>query len=134
MKKCLLYIVLFFSIHASMAQIGVVKLGRCDIGKDSVFVPDIAKAKTPLCPMPGPCNSNCAVYTFIGSGNWSIDGNWEAGVKPPAVLSGCVQIVINPIANHECVLNVPLQIIPPGASITVLSGKKLRVPGRLLRE
>lgn len=119
---------------ATHAQMGMVTLGSTNIGYDSLFVPDIAKARTPVCAAPGPCNSNCSVYTFIGNGNWSIDGNWMAGIKPPVQLSGCVQIVISPVAGGECLLNVPLQIIPAGASITVASGKRFRIPGLLLRQ
>lgn len=104
------------------------------IGGDSLRTYNIGKARTALCPTPGPCGANCSIYTFIGAGNWSIDGNWEAGIKPPASLLGCVQIVINPTGNNECLLNVPIQILPPGTSITVLAGKKFRIPGKLVRE
>ena len=132
MSKILTFLLLTLTIHESLrAQMGIVTIGNSSIGNDSVFVPAIGKATTPLCAVPGPCNSACAVYTFTGSGDWNIEGNWEGGVMPPEVLSGCSQIIINPSGTHECLLNIPLQIIPPGTSITVMTGKKFRIPGRL---
>ena len=135
MKKVILFTLSIFLFgKLPLAQIGLINIGSTSIGYDSLFVPTIGKAATPKCPLPGPCETGCAVYTFIGSGNWNIEGNWEGGIIPPIVLSGCTQIIINPAGTEECLLNIPLQIIPLGGSITIMAGKKFRIPGHLLRQ
>jgi len=116
------------------AQLGVSNIGKSTIGIDSLGFSAIGKAETQSCMLPGPCGSACAVYTFIGTGNWSIAGNWESNLIPPAVLTGCSQILINPAGTGECLLNIPLQIIPAGTGITVMPGKKFRVPGFLVKK
>ncbi len=70
-------------------------------------------------------------YTFVGNGNWSNPLNWLNNAVPPAVLPQGDQIVIYPLANGECVLNVP-QTVPSGSSIFVVAGKKLRIQGNFL--
>ena len=127
-------LLLVFFVTSMQAQLGVSNIGVTNIGYDSLFVPAIGKAYTAKCPLPGPCETGCAIYIFIGSGNWNIEGNWEGGLIPPIVLSGCTQIIINPVGTEECLLNIPIQIIPPGGSITIMSGKKFRIPGQLLRQ
>ena len=135
MLRCLLITLLLLMLSESIwAQIGVANIGSTSIGYDSLFVPAIGKASTLKCSVPGPCETACSIYTFIGSGNWNIEGNWEGGLMPPIVLSGCTQIIINPSGTEECLLNIPLQIIPMGASITIMAGKKFRIPGHLLRQ
>lgn len=75
------------------------------------------------------CNSTVPkVYTFIGNGNWSSAINWANGQVPPAVLPAGDQIVIYPLANGECVLNVN-QTISTTACLFVVSNKKFRVTG-----
>ena len=74
---------------------------------------------------------NVTGYTFIGNGNWNIATNWSNNSIPPAVLPSGSEILINPIAGGECVLNI-LQTISSGAKITVISGKKLKDLGYLL--
>ncbi|MEO5893135.1 MAG: cohesin domain-containing protein [Ferruginibacter sp.] len=71
------------------------------------------------------------VYNFTGAGNWDIAANWKDNAIPPAVLPTCSEIVINPSGTNESVLNVP-QTISSGAKMTVIAGKKLRVPGNLI--
>jgi len=133
MSRILCFLLLILTIHKSLqAQIGTATIGTASIGNDSLFVvTSIGKAKTPICPLPGPCESGCAIYTFTGSGDWNIEGNWEGGLIPPVTLSGCTQIIINPTGTEECLLNIPIQIIPAGTTITVMTGKKFRIPGRL---
>lgn len=127
--------ILFCSCSVSaFSQIGTSNPGRVVLAKDSFSTKQIGKANTTRCPLPGTCQSNCVVYTFIGTGNWSIEGNWEGGFMPPATLSGCVQIIINPKDNTECLMNIPLQQIPSGASIVVAAGKKFRIPGKLIQQ
>jgi YD repeat-containing protein len=69
-------------------------------------------------------------FVFTGTGNWSDAANWQNGQKPPTTLPSGYTIVINPAGSGECVLDVN-QTISTGASITVATGKKLRVPGNL---
>ena len=133
MKPLLLILLISFPLCA-LSQIGVSLPGSIELAKDSFSTKQIGKANTTRCLFPGACQSNCSVYTFIGTGNWSIEGNWEGGFMPPVTLSGCVQIIINPKDNTECLLNIPLQQIPAGAGITVAAGKRFRIPGRLTQQ
>lgn len=70
-------------------------------------------------------------YTFMGNGNWNVATNWSNNTIPPAVLPDGSEILINPVAGGECVLNIS-QTISAGSKITVLSGKKLTIPGDLI--
>jgi hypothetical protein len=80
------------------------------------------------------CNSTQPnVYTFVGSGNWNITANWLNGAVPPAVLPAPDQIIIYPLANSECVLNVS-QTLSSAGSLFVVTGKKLRITGNLTVE
>ncbi len=75
--------------------------------------------------------SALVVYTFTGNGNWNVAANWSNNTIPPSTLSGNgQQIVIDPVSNGECVLNVT-QTVSNGASISVNAGKKFRIPGLL---
>ncbi|HMO61764.1 MAG TPA: zinc-dependent metalloprotease family protein [Ferruginibacter sp.] len=69
-------------------------------------------------------------YTFTGNGNWNVAANWSNNTIPPANLPSGSEIIINHIAGGQCVLNVS-QTIGNGASLTVLTGKNLVVPGTL---
>ncbi|MBC7867478.1 MAG: hypothetical protein H7X88_08080, partial [Gloeobacteraceae cyanobacterium ES-bin-316] len=69
-------------------------------------------------------------YTFTGNGNWDIAANWAGGLIPPAVLPAGSTIVIDPIVNGECILNINQQVTN-GAYFNVLTGKKLLIPGNL---
>jgi hypothetical protein len=71
------------------------------------------------------------VYTFTGSGNWDVPGNWANNRIPPSTLPACSEIIIDPVGTTECVLTVT-QTIAPGARITVVTGKKFRIPGNLI--
>ncbi len=66
------------------------------------------------------------VYTFTGNGNWSVASNWSNNLIPPSVLKDIDQIIIDPVINGECILDVT-QTINTGANITVATGKKFRV-------
>jgi ferredoxin len=133
MIKLLVISLLFMTVpHLLPAQIGVSKIGISSIGADSLGIPAIGKAATAKCIAPGPCINSCPVYIFRGAGEWSIEGNWKDEIMPPVILTGCSQIVIDPVGNNECVLNVPMQTISPGTSITVMPGKRFRIPGQLV--
>jgi glycosidase len=66
------------------------------------------------------------VYVFNGSGNWNDAANWTYGLIPPASLSGSEEIIISPKTDGECLININ-RVISPGAKITVMAGKKLRI-------
>ena len=74
--------------------------------------------------------ASTTVYTFIGDGNWDVAANWSNNAIPPAVLPAFSEIIIDPIANGQCVLNIS-QTIAKDAIITVKTGKKMIVPGAL---
>ncbi len=77
------------------------------------------------------CNSTAPkLYTFVGNGNWSNAINWANGNVPPAILPAGDQIVIYPLANGECVLNVN-QTVSSAASLFVVANKKFRITGNL---
>lgn len=65
-------------------------------------------------------------YEFIGNGSWQTAANWRNGLIPPVILPSGSRITINPVAGGEAVLD-RAQTVSPGATITVLSGKNLRI-------
>lgn len=69
-------------------------------------------------------------YTFTGSGNWNIQSNWLNNSMPPSTLGPCGEIIVDPVAGQECILNVP-QTVMAGSKITVKLNKKFRVMGNL---
>lgn len=73
----------------------------------------------------------CVTYTFTGDGNWDTASNWAANTIPPAVLPAGSTIIIDPVANGECILNIAQQV-QTGAYFEVRSGKKLTVQGNLV--
>ncbi len=70
-------------------------------------------------------------YTFTGNGNWSVASNWKNGKLPPAVLSGNAIIIINPVTNGECVVDITQQVTN-GALFKISPGKKIRISGNLV--
>jgi len=70
------------------------------------------------------------IYTFTGNGNWNVASNWSGNTVPPSPLPANSSIVINHTAGGQCTLNVTQQI-SAGASIVVMTGKNLIVPGTL---
>lgn len=76
-------------------------------------------------------SSDGITYTFTGNGNWNQASNWSNNLIPPTPLPAKSAIVINNSAGGECLLNIAQQHISTGASLTVLPGKKLVVPGEL---
>lgn len=61
-------------------------------------------------------------FTFTGDGGWSIPGHWNNSLKPPALLPAGYSIIIDPIVNGQCILDVA-QHIATGATFTVMTGK-----------
>src|SRR5690606_38541629 len=72
----------------------------------------------------------CNTYTFTGNGNWTDASNWINNTIPPSILTAGSKIIIDPVNDGECILNVP-QTVSPGAYFIVEEGKKLLVQGNL---
>ncbi len=70
------------------------------------------------------------IYTFTGSGNFNVGGNWQNATPPPSKLQTGDEIIIDPTSG-ECILNVPLTIMK-GAKLTVAPGKKLILNGNVI--
>ena len=70
------------------------------------------------------------IYTFTGNGNWNVAANWSNNMMPPAVLSNGSEIIIDPPAGGQCILNIPYTI-NPGAKLTVMTGKHFVIQGNL---
>ncbi len=71
------------------------------------------------------------MFAFTGNGNWSDAANWSNGQVPAAVLPSDAIVVIEPVTNGECILNVPISILP-GAVISVQKGKRFTITGNLI--
>ncbi len=69
-------------------------------------------------------------YTFTGTGNWDVASNWSSNTIPPSTLPANSSIVINHTIGGQCILNIT-QHISAGATLTVMTGKNLVVPGAL---
>jgi hypothetical protein len=67
------------------------------------------------------------VYIFNGNGNWDDAANWLNNAIPPATLNPGNQIIIDPIASGECILNITYTV-SPGASFVVMAGKQFSIP------
>lgn len=65
-------------------------------------------------------------YTFTGNGNWNVASNWSNNAIPPSTLPAGAEIIIDPVANGECVLNT-IQTVSAGAKFTVRSNKNFRI-------
>jgi hypothetical protein len=68
------------------------------------------------------------IFEFTGAGNWDVPANWKNNFIPPNPLPVGFQILINPTGN--CILNVT-QVLAPGSTLTVISGKNFIVPGNI---
>lgn len=78
------------------------------------------------------CNSVAPkTYTFIGAGAWTSTVNWLNGEVPPATLPTGDQILIYPLGNNECNLNIT-QVIAAGARLDVVANKKFTITGNLV--
>ena len=67
-------------------------------------------------------------YTFTGNGNWDVAANWYNNEIPPATITGNANIIIDPSADGECVLNVQ-QYLTNGSTFNIMAGKKFKVLG-----
>jgi PKD repeat protein len=69
-------------------------------------------------------------YTFTGNGNWDDASNWSNNRIPPSPLPATNNIIINPAAGGECILNVQ-QTVNSGAGFTISTGRQLLIQGNL---
>ncbi|UEG48895.1 right-handed parallel beta-helix repeat-containing protein [Ferruginibacter lapsinanis] len=76
-------------------------------------------------------SSPLVIYTFIGNGNWNVAANWINNTIPPTTLSGNELIIIDPIANGECILNVE-QHVENNSQLIINSGKKIKVSNMII--
>lgn len=86
---------------------------------NNIFLDNINLAKKPR------------TYRFTGNGNWNVPANWAGGAVPPTTLPAGDLIVIDPVAGGECLLNITVTV-PSSGSVTVISGKRFRIPGNLV--
>jgi|GEM_PF-6693861 len=49
-------------------------------------------------------------YEFTGDGNWSNPTNWRNGFMPPNPLPANNEIIINPVSNGSCILDIPYSL------------------------
>jgi hypothetical protein len=70
------------------------------------------------------------IFEFNGTGNFSNTGNWLNSNKPGYNLPAGSEILINPIVGGECILDVPLTIMP-GGKLTIAPNKNFRIIGSL---
>ncbi|MEP7142904.1 MAG: DUF5060 domain-containing protein [Ferruginibacter sp.] len=70
-------------------------------------------------------------YIFTGNGSWNNPANWSNNAVPPSTLPSGSEIIIDPPAEAECILDVPLNVAA-GAKLTILPNKKFRVVGNLI--
>lgn len=109
-------------LSAYIGQPGVIiEFENVNYYGNNLFIDNINITGTPL----------ALVYKFTGDGNWDVASNWLNNTIPPAVLTGSAEIIIDPVVNGECVLNV-VQQINNNAKLTVKLGKKFRVIGNLI--
>lgn len=66
-------------------------------------------------------------YTFTGNGNWTDAANWANQSVPPPTVNPGNQIIINPVAGGQCILNITYHVAA-GAVFTVMAGKQLTIP------
>lgn len=128
----LLLSIMLSGLHA---QIGQSTIGQSrKVGVSNMVLSQPAKTGLPVCRLYNACDApECPVYVFTGSGDWRIAGNWADGMMPPEFLPSCFKIVINPLGNDPCVLQLP-QGIAAGASLIVMPGKRIIIGGNVLNQ
>lgn len=69
-------------------------------------------------------------YTFTGNGNWTDAANWLNNIVPPASISNGSNIIIDPMINGKCILDIQYTL-SPGATLSVNDGKSFLINGNL---
>jgi sugar lactone lactonase YvrE len=73
----------------------------------------------------------CAnVYTFTGDGEWSNVNNWYNNQLPPSPLPKNSKIIIDPVPNGQCILNIEQALIY-GSHFIVRQNKHIVINGSL---
>lgn len=70
-------------------------------------------------------------YIFTGNGNWSDSNNWKDKMQPPVTLYAGNEIIIDPVNEGVCVLDIPYTM-PDGTKLTISSDKKFLMNGNLV--
>ena len=76
-------------------------------------------------------SAQIVTYTFSGNGNWSDTVNWVNSKMPPASVNDSSLIIIDPISQGFCVLDLS-QIMRPGSQLIVAAGKIFIIQGTLV--
>ena len=76
-------------------------------------------------------STQIVTYTFSGNGNWSDTVNWVNSKMPPASVNDSSLIIIDPISQGFCVLDLS-QIMRPGSQLIVAAGKIFIIQGTLV--
>ena len=76
-------------------------------------------------------STSTTTYAFTGNGNWDLPSNWSNSMVPPATLNAGSEIIINPAAGGNCILNI-VYTVSKGAKLTVNTGKNFVVAGNLI--
>jgi len=103
-------------LPSSIGSPGILMIGwktTTDFG-DNIFVDDIN------------ITALTSVYTFIGTGNWSLATNWANNKIPPSVLPAGHEIIINP-SSGSSIKDISVTL-SPGSKLTVMPGKTLIIP------
>jgi hypothetical protein len=102
------------------AFVGIQKSGNVQIGAGFWLVVPVSYV-----------SSFTTIYRFTGNGNFTIPSNWEGGAVPPNPLPAGSEIIIAPSVEAVCIVNQLYQLLP-GSKISVLSGRRMLVPGNLI--
>ncbi len=126
------FLVLFFIVTSP----GIVYCQRTRTSKKAFLVNNnIKKSKItndqPLTLIPDRPQDLPVTYTFSGNGNWNEAANWENNLMPPPTTNSGSEIIINNIPGGECLLNIPYSVTP-GTSLSILSGKTLKLTTNLV--
>nr|MCU0403542.1 hypothetical protein [Chitinophagaceae bacterium] len=70
------------------------------------------------------------VYTFTGSGNWSVSSNWHLGTIPPSLLLTGDSIIIKTAPGDSCVLDGE-QSLADGSSFIIDTNSHLVIIGNI---
>jgi len=130
MRRIHLLLIMMLGSYPCFAQ----ALGQSSPGFGSVdsMHSTIGRSTTPLCDKPGVCQpGDCAVYRFIGTGDWNDADNWAMGIKPPNVIKGCYTIIVDPLGSTKSVM-IRSQTIMAGGTLIVEPGKTFLIPGNLI--
>lgn len=69
-------------------------------------------------------------YVFTGNGNWSNAANWKNNAPPPAALLPGNEIIIDPTAGGQCILDIPYTV-PDDTKLIISANKNFIMNGNL---